>query len=311
MIKYRSNAQRQGQHGTLQAVGLVLLVVAVLLGLWIGFDRNKGGFANQKGASSAARGNVAKSGKVQEAEELEMSGGGVDEMKVSDSHRQPLQFRSKPVAPAAVLAVLASGKQTVDERVRQLQGMRGISLSNEERKSALIFLAGKEGPEGMGKGSMQWLADELLTVLRLQEPPWDGLAEELANAAFQPNTDPVVRDYIMQHLGHLWEQYGSRKEIDDTLWRAVATSDETTPGTALIALSRGYVRDGQEESLAKVRQQALTLAQNPDSPLAVRVTALSIAGDGGGEDVKRLAGELVGNPETPVILRKVAERVLR
>jgi hypothetical protein len=215
------------------------------------------------------------------------------------------------VEPAAVLAVLASGEQTVDERVRQLQGMRGISFSKEEREAALSFLAGKEVPEGMGKDSMQWLADELLTALRLQEPPWDGLAGELANAAFQPGTDPVVRDYIMQHLGHLWEQYGARKEIDGTLWRAVGTSDETTPGTALIALSRGYERDQQEKNLAKVRQQAFELARNPNRVLAIRVTALSIAGDSGGKDVKELAADLVKNPDTPVILKKVAERVSR
>jgi hypothetical protein len=41
------------------------------------------------------------------------------------------------------------------------------------------------------------------------------------------------------------------------------------------------------------------------------VTAFSIAGDDGGTEVKRLAGELVANPESPVILRKVAERVVR
>ncbi len=178
-------------------------------------------------------------------------------------------------------------------------------------ESALSFLSGRQVPEGISKGSMHWLADELLTVMRLQEPPRNGLADELGKAAFQPDTDPVVRDYIMQHLGLLWEQHAASEEIEKNLWQAVATSDETTPGTALIALSRGYERDGQEESLAKVRQEALTLARKPDSPLAVRVTALSIAGDGGGEEVKRLAGELVGNPETPVILRKVAERVLR
>ncbi len=63
MIKYRSSAEGRGQYGILRAVGLVLLVAAVLLGLWVGFDSKKGGSANQKGASSAARRNVAKSGK--------------------------------------------------------------------------------------------------------------------------------------------------------------------------------------------------------------------------------------------------------
>ena len=73
-MKIRSTAEGQGQHGTLRAVGFVLLAVAVLPGLWIGFDRNKGGGANQKGDSSAARGNVAKRGKMQEAEKLRASG---------------------------------------------------------------------------------------------------------------------------------------------------------------------------------------------------------------------------------------------
>ena len=87
------------------------------------------------------------------------------------------------------------------------------------------------------------------------------------------------------------------------------------PGTALIALialialSRGYERDRQEQRLAKVRQQALALAADPSITLAVQVTALSIAGDGGGAEVKKLAEALLQNPATPVILRKVAERV--
>ncbi len=63
----------------------------------------------------------------------------------------------------------------MDERVRQLQGLRGISFSKDERESALAFLAGQQMPDGMSKGSMQGLADELLTVLRLQQPPGTAL----------------------------------------------------------------------------------------------------------------------------------------
>ena len=244
-------------------------------------------------------------------EKAELGGSGGGETAGSGSQRQPLQFRAKPVEPSAVLSILASGKQTVNERVLRLQAMRGIELSKEERESALVFFAGKQVPDGMGKGSMQWLADELLTVLRLQQPPWEGLAAELAKVAFQPDTDPVVRDYIMQHLGHLWEQAGARKEIDAALWRAVETADETTPGTALIALSRGYARDQDKKSQAAVDERALAFARNPDAILAVRVTALSIAGDGGGAEVKELAGRLIKDATTPVILRKVAERVGR
>ena len=266
---------------------------------------------SRQGASVRTARDVSKPRKAEGVEKAEIGGSEGAENAGSGSQRQPLQFRAKPVDPFAVISILASGKQTVEDRVRQVQGMRGISFSKEERESALAFLAGQQVPAGMGKGSMQWLADELLTALRLQNPPWDGLAAELAKVAFQPDTDPVVRDYIMQHLGHLWEQAGAREEIDQALWKAVATTDETTPGTALIALSRGYARDQQEKSLEKVRQQAFKLARNPDTGLAVRVTALSVAGDGGGAEVKELAQRLNQSSETPLILKKVAARVER
>jgi hypothetical protein len=212
--------------------------------------------------------------------------------------------------PAAVLGVLADNTQTVDERVQRLRSLRGRGFSEEEHLAALAFLAGKNVPAGMGKGSMHWLADELLTVMRLQVPPQENLAAELGEIAFRPETDPVVRDYIMQHLGHLWEQFGAREIIEKSLWRAVASSDQTTPGSALIALSRGYERDQQAENLEKVRAQALVLLKNPATGLAVQVTALAIAGDGGSQEVKDIAQKLAQNAETPLILKRVAERIV-
>ncbi len=216
--------------------------------------------------------------------------------------------------PSALSVTLSSclddGPLDVGSRVRALQGLRGGNFSEADRSAASRFLSGKTVADRMGKGSTQWLSDELLTALRLQETPWPGMAKALSEIAFQPETDPVVRDYIMQHLGLYWETAGPQPAIDAALWRAVATSDETTPGTALIALSRGYARDQQPKSLAKVRQQALALAVDPNSTLAVRVTALSIAGEGGGKEVKELAANLVRNDATPVILKKVALRVV-
>lgn len=185
-----------------------------------------------------------------------------------------------------------------------------VPFSDGERERAIGFLAGKDWPEDVAKGSAHWLADELLTALRVQEPPWEGLAAALEEVAFLPETDPVIRDYVMQHLGHLWEQDGAREEIEVALWKAVESADETTPGTALIALSRGYRRGEQVEGLARVGEQALEIARNPSAPLASRVTALAIAGERGGRGTRELAEKLVKQPETPVILRKVAENVL-
>jgi len=286
------------------------LVLALAGGAWIALRGEKPSSASGKGEGSSVEQGKRFDGSVKGAGDGKHGSAGVgkeresgiqdSESTVSDGLRPPLQL----------MGLLATGKPTVDERVRQMRGLRGKCFAEEDRERAMAFLSGKDWPEGMGKGSMHWLADELLTALRLQEPPWDGLAAALGEVAFQPATDPVVRDYLMQHLGHLWEQYGAREEIDQALWRAVGTSDTTTPGTALIALSRGYGRDQQQQSLESVHERAFGLARDPATPLAVRVTALSIAGESGNKDVKDLAQNLAQAKETPVILQKVVERVV-
>jgi len=211
--------------------------------------------------------------------------------------RPPFQFDRKGVK--------------VDSWVAEVRALHGTALTPREREAAMAFLAGDQVPEGMGKGSIQWLSDEVLTALRLQEPPWKGLAAALAEAAFQPTTDPVVRDYIMQHFGHWWEQTGAQPEIESALWLGVETADPTTPGTALIALDNGYQRDQRADELARVRGKALELAESPNATLAVRSTALSVAAEGGGREAKELATRLAGDSSAPLILRRVAEHALK
>lgn len=221
----------------------------------------------------------------------------VDAESAETRARLPFQFDRKGVK--------------VDPWVAEVRALHGTALTPREREAALAFLAGEQVPEGMGKSSMQWLSDEMLTALRLQEPPWKGLAAALAEAAFQPTTDPVVRDYIMQHLGHWWEQAGAQPEIESALWLGVETTDPTTPGTALIALDNGYQRDQRTDDLERMRAKALEVAESPNATLAVRSTALSVAAEGGGRKAKELATRLAGDSSAPLILRRVAEHALK
>ena len=193
----------------------------------------------------------------------------------------------------AVSAILGDEGGAVRNRVGKLQDIPGAGFSEEDRKRAMDFLSGASWPDDIGKSETHWLADELLTNLRMQEPPREELAAELAEVAFRPNTDPVIRDYIMQHLGHLWEQFGARKEIEAALWQGVDSADDTTPGTALIALSRGYERDDSTKSLEQVRTKAMEHAVSPNTPMASRVTALAIAGEAGDKETKALAEKLL------------------
>lgn len=112
---------------------------------------------------------------------------------------------------------------------------------------------------------------------------------------------------IVRNQGKAMADESSR--IRTILSSGTDTLDETTPGTSLIALRNGYMRDDQQ--LTAVRDKAFTLARDPNPSLATRVTALSIAGESDGREVKIFAENLVKAQDTPLILRKVAERIVR
>ena len=209
--------------------GAVVLLLALGLGCWVGLRDESPVVPNNAGTKTEKKIAIRRENEISRSiVDSEDHAGTVGDAEI-DGHRPTLQFRVKPEEPAPVMEVLSTGEQNARSRVRQMQAMRGTSFSEAEREAALVFLAGKELPEGMGRGSVDWLSDELLTALRLQQPPWDGLAAALADVVFQPETNPVTRDYIMQHLGHLWEQYSARDEIEKALWRAAVTASEMAP----------------------------------------------------------------------------------
>lgn len=244
----------------------------------------------------------------------------MDYMRVGDV--APLAHRNTPATLLATRITEHSAYQAlvprtvptdegVVERIRQIRQRRGEKLSPAERELAMEFLAGKVIVDGVSGSAFHWLADEVLTSLRLQEPPQSGLAKNLTAIASDPATDPVIRDYISQHLGHLWEQRGFDQDVADGLWATLDSSDETTPGSALIALSGGYTRDGNVEQLARVRAKAFELASNPATPLSARVTAFGIAGEGASEETRGLATRLLVKEDTPLILKRIAEAILQ
>jgi len=136
-----------------------MAAIAVLAGLWLATDDGrKAGVSSPADSPAGAGSDISKPGIPRggrsPSDELEVSNSHPSAQSFAGTSRQSVQLRAKAVEPAAVLGVLASGKQTVKERVQQLQGMRGILLSRVERESALAFIEGKEVPEGMGKGSL-------------------------------------------------------------------------------------------------------------------------------------------------------------
>jgi hypothetical protein len=139
--------KRQSGHRFWLIVSGICLV-AVCLGVWQFSRANDaakrlGSSPRQQTKAAASQALPKNITKTADLQLNQPSGAGTMAAEVSPVQRQPLLFRSKPAAPAAVLETLLSGPATVDQRVAKLQGLRGISLSAAERAGALRFLAGR------------------------------------------------------------------------------------------------------------------------------------------------------------------------
>ena len=106
------------------------------------------------------------------------------------------------------------------------------ALSSEERAAALEFLGNPNAPEFLSESEWRWLVDELITTLRVDGADNSELSNQLATIATDTNFDLVVRDYALQHLGHIREEWGDPDVIDATLRSALAETENTLAGTA-------------------------------------------------------------------------------
>ena len=102
--------------------GGILAVVAVSAGLWRATDDgNKPGVPIPADSPAVGRREGARLGKVAGGQKAEVGEGGADETEISDSHKQPLQFRAKAVKSVAVL--LSRGYER-DQQEKSLEEVR-------------------------------------------------------------------------------------------------------------------------------------------------------------------------------------------
>lgn len=172
-------------------------------------------------------------------------------------------------------------------------------MSSEERAAALEFLGNPNAPEFLSESEWRWLVDELITTLRVDGADNSELSNQLATIATDTNFDLVVRDYALQHLGHIREEGGDPDVIDATLRSALAETENTLAGTALLAL-HSYVDP------ATLGQDALAIATGSEVDMRSRITAMQVAGQQGAQSAGELATNLATDSSNPIPLRMSA-----
>jgi len=134
-----------------------------------------------------------------------------------------------------------------------------------------------------------------------QSKAYGALADMYQNAG----QDIVVRDYALQHLGHLREDGGDQELITATLYSAASQKNGPLAGTALLSLvQNGEVHDPQQRETTT--RLALQAASNPEMDLRSRISAIQVAGRWNDPASLTLATEIALSEASPIPLRLAA-----
>ncbi len=211
----------------------------------------------------------------------------------------------------------------VPERLRAVFGKNGESfalrleavhalsqdLSSAEKEALYALLYRKAGDESLTADQFNAFKNDIVNELKNQPNGQIELIRHLTRQFYDETQDPVWRDYCIQHLGTLYRatRDEDRAALEQVFWEATDTKEQSTAGTALIALagSAGL----SEASQRKLQDRALAIAQDSAYGEGARMTALQICAKLNDRRVLSLARELVDGG-APVSLKVSAIAVL-
>jgi hypothetical protein len=201
----------------------------------------------------------------------------------------PALAQSSPELSAVVKTILdGTGYR---EREKALQGLTG-KLTDADRGALYDFLRQHDSADDRQLG--QVLKNDLMNVLCQMEPPPQGLRELLSQIYQDGSQNIVLRDYALQHMAAFYRQMASASGVDDqadelkqaqsTLWGALANTDSSMAGTALLGLSQLSQQGWPGFEQDKISAAALKLAGESTAGELTRITAFQVCASLGNKD---------------------------
>ena len=149
------------------------------------------------------------------------------------------------------------------------------------------------------------LRNDVLNLLRNQEPVPEGLSVLLVGMVERGGYDPAILDYCVQHLGALWPDLRDdvrRNRVRDLLVLTARDISNPCAGTALYSLAEG-IGPGKDDGL--LRRLTLAACAKDADPL-VRLSALQLAGERGYREALPSARAVLCGSRRDAVLDTVA-----
>lgn len=230
-------------------------------------------------------------------------------VKASDKVRpKPRADQSETNVSAAVAIICGLDDATADRYEERNNALRSIArrrdVAPNDVRTLMAYLRATNDTLRVERTAA--LKNDILNLLRNQEPMPDGLAEMLVGMFSSGRYPAAILDYCIQHLGAMQNDVADeplRERIRSVFVWAAKRTDRTFAGTALYALAD----DRQATPPQKNQLRQLTVAAcGTNAHQIVRMAAIQLAGQRGYDEVLPLLRRHLSSPRRDAVADIVA-----
>ena len=205
------------------------------------------------------------------------------EVRVKAVERKPEPSDHEVVEASTAVAIVCGADPTSADRYEaRNDALRSIArrrdLAKEDVATLVAYLRSKDN--AMRVERVAALKNDVMNLLRNQDPPPKGLAETLMGIFEGGKHPPVVIDYCIQHLGAMVNELddAKRSRVRGVLVRAACQVKQPYAGTALYSLAEDVRATSAQDK--ELKGLALALCK-PEANHAARIAAIQLAGQRG------------------------------
>ncbi len=239
-------------------------------------------------------------------------------VKAVERKPEPVGWGEIATASDAVAIVCGADATTADRYEARNDALRSIARRRDlpEKDVAALIAYLRRADNAMRVERVAALKNDVMNLLRSQEPPVEGLAETLivmfegrgisTHNSSTPNSPthqhpPAVLDYCIQHLGAMLDELDEkgRLRVRAVLAKAAKRTKQPYAGTALYSLAEdARATPAQDKELKGL---ALALCKPGVNP-AARIAAIQLAGERGYADALPILRETLSAPSRDAVL---------
>ena len=206
-------------------------------------------------------------------------------VRVVESSRAPAGASRAPWrvdASSAVKVICGDDPATADRYEARNDALRSIArrrdLPEGDIAALMAYLASTN--DVLRVERIAALKNDVMNLLRNQNPPVEGLAETLISMFDCKAHPPVVLDYCIQHLGAMQNELddSARKVVRGVFVKAARQTKQPYAGTALYSLADDKSATAAQEG--ELRRLTIALCK-PDANNVARIAAIQLAGQRG------------------------------